>query len=345
MIKKKIKEIKIEVYGRVQGVNFRHFILKNALKLNLKGFVRNLKNGNVLILAQGKKEDLDNFLEIVQKGPFLSNVEGLSFLWKEFSEKYKDFEISTEDTFLVDQKKSFFNLGKKILGGKAGIPSHVAIIPDGNRRWAKERGLLAEDGHLKGGSYNNLKGLFSEAKNLGVKYLTFWAFSTENWKRSSEEANKIFDIILKSCKKFRKEASENKIRFRHIGRKDRLPKKLINELEKLEGETKEFKEFNVQLCLDYGGRDEIMRAVNKIIKAGVRVIKEEEITNYLDTIEIPDPDLIIRTSGENRLSGFMPYQSTYSEFYFANIYFPDFTPKKFRKVLEDYSERKRTFGK
>ena len=151
------------------------------------------------------------------------------------------------------------------------MPVHVVIIPDGNRRWARARGLKPWEGHYKSGSYDNLISLFREAKRLGVKYLSIWAFSTENWKRDKKEVDILLNLTLKRIMDFSKEIHNEKIRFRHIGRKDRIPVKLVRELEKLEKETAGYNESNVQLLLDYGGRDEIIRAVNKLIKNGKEV--------------------------------------------------------------------------
>jgi undecaprenyl diphosphate synthase len=224
------------------------------------------------------------------------------------------------------------------------IPVHIALIPDGNRRWAKLHKLEASAGHKKAGSYEHIKDLFDAARNLGVKYLSFWGFSTENWKRDEKEIDAIFELVSKAVKEWRKEAIENKIRFRHIGRKDRLPKNLIEEIDKLEKETKDNEDFNVQICLDYGGRDEIVRAVNKIIEKGEKSIDEKKFNDYLDTNGIPEPDLIIRTSGEKRTSGFMPFQSAYSEWYFADVHFPDFDACELKKAISEFGKRKRTFG-
>jgi len=225
------------------------------------------------------------------------------------------------------------------------IPVHISIIPDGNRRWAKKKGLNIFAGHKKSASFGNTISILEEAQKLGIKYMTFWAFSTENWNRSKKEIKYLFDLINQFFKKFRKYAIENKIRFRHLGRKDRLPKNVVQELVKVEKATKNFGDFNVQIALDYGGRDEIVRAVNKILRSGVSEIKEDDFVNYLDSAGIPDPDLIIRTSGEKRTSGFMPFQSSYAELYFADVHFPDFTPKELRKAVEEFSRRRRNFGK
>jgi len=224
------------------------------------------------------------------------------------------------------------------------IPIHLSIIPDGNRRWAKAKGLLASEGHRRAGSYEHIKNLFDEVKKLGIKYLSFWGFSTDNWKRDKKEIEEIFKLVLKAIGEWRKEAFENKIRFRHFGRKDRLPKNLVDEIEKLEEETKGFENFNVNLCLDYGGRDEIVRAVNKILKSGKKEINEGEFMEYLDSAGIPEPDLIVRTSGEQRTSGFMPFQAAYAELYFADVHFPDFDACELGKAVEEFAKRKRRFG-
>ncbi len=226
---------------------------------------------------------------------------------------------------------------------KDKIPQHVVVIPDGNRRWARKHKLKLWAGHEVAGTYDNLNSLFQE--RLGVKYFSIWGFSTENWERDKQEVEAIFDIIYRGLERCLQEAKKEKICFRHIGRKDRLPKKLIELLENLERETKEFREYHVLLCLDYGGRDEIIRATNKIISEKKKSVTEKEFAESLDTDGIPDPDLIIRTGGEFRLSGFMPFQSIYAELYFTKTYFPDFNAKELKKAVEEYSRRQRRFGK
>ena len=228
---------------------------------------------------------------------------------------------------------------------KKGNLFHVAIIPDGNRRWARKKGLLKTAGHEKSAEQRNVISLLNEAQNLGIKYFSIWGFSTENWKRDKHEIKKIFDILFKFLLKTRNNFHKNRIRFRHIGRKDRLPKKLLQEMSDLEEETKKYRDFNLQLFLDYGGRDEILRAVKKAIKNGDRNINEVNFSKFLDTKNIPDPDLIIRTSGEKRTSGFMPFQSVYSEIYFSKKFFPDFKKRDLRKAVLEFLKRERRFGK
>ena len=223
------------------------------------------------------------------------------------------------------------------------VPNHIGIIPEGNRRWAKKRGLVGVQGHKKAGEFDSLISLFEEARRLGVKYVSFWGFSTDNWKRGREEIDNLFEIFLKGIKRFGEYAEENKVRFRHFGRKDRFPKKVVDALNKLEEDTKKYSEYNIQLCLDYGGRDEIVRAVNKAVDSGEKV-DEESFKEYLDSVGVPDPDLIIRTSGEKRISGFMPFQAVYSELYFVKKHFPSFKPKDVREAIMEFSRRKRRFG-
>ena len=183
-----------------------------------------------------------------------------------------------------------------------------------------------------------------KARDLGIKVLSVWAFSTENWKREKQEIKTIFNLIYRLINHFSKDIYKNKIRFKHLGRKDRIPKKLVQALEKLEQESKNYSGFNVQLCLDYGGKDEIIRAVNRAIKSGKIEINEKEFHEFLDTKNIPEPDLIIRTSGEQRTSGIMPFQSSYAELYFTPVYFPDFNSQELKKAIEEFQKRQRRFG-
>lgn len=224
------------------------------------------------------------------------------------------------------------------------IPLHVSIIPDGNRRWARQRALKPWEGHSKAGTFENLNPLLVEARKRGIKYLSLWGFSTENWKREKKEVEIIMRVILKGLYEFEEHAEEEQTRFVHVGRKDRLLPKLVEQIKKLEERTKNNEGICVVLCLDYGGRDEIVRAVNSVLKEGKKSVNIEEFGSYLDTRGIPDPDLIIRTGGEMRTSGFLPFQSDYAELYFTNIYFPDFGVNDLKKALTEYAKRQRRFG-
>jgi len=337
-----MKELELILKGRVQGVNFRKEVKRFALDNGLNGFAENLEDGSVRILVQGEENKIKELVSWIKKGPGISFIEDINLNWREISENYTSFFVKKKNNYFIDKfeaVRNLFKLNKKIMR----VPVHVAIIPDGNRRWARHRGKEDSDGHKKAAEFESVFSLFREAKKLGVKYISIWGFSTENWKRNEQEKECLFNLFLRVIKEFEKEFKNEKIRFRHFGRKDRLPKDLIFEMRKLEKETEKNSEFNVSFCLDYGGRDEILRAVEKMIKTKKK-INEENLECCLDTHGIPDPDLIIRTSGEKRISGLMPFQSVYSELYFYKKYFPDFSPKDLRKAVLEFGKRKRRFG-
>ncbi len=221
------------------------------------------------------------------------------------------------------------------------IPQHIAIIPDGNRRWAKDKGLPAVEGHRK--SAQNFEDILMKAKELGIKCVSAWSFSTENWKRSEEEIGFLFDLLRSMFKRYKKRFLEEEVRFVHLGRKDRVPKDVKDIIEDLEESTKNNSKLTIALGLDYGGHDELVRAVKKLLSKGLEVT-EENIEKCLDTAGLPPLDLIIRTSGEKRLSGFMSWQNAYAELYFYDKHFPDFGPEELEKAIKDYAQRNRRFG-
>ncbi len=224
------------------------------------------------------------------------------------------------------------------------VPQHVVIIPDGNRRWAKKHGLEPIEGHKMGleAAMKVVKG----SRNLGVKVLTLWGFSTENWQRSSNEVGYLMRIYTLFFRKHLKELVKEGVRFNWIGRRDRVPKQLKDILVNLEKATSKNSKYILNICIDYGGHDEIVRAFKKILKKGIKPsqINEEIISRNLDTAGIPDPDLLIRTSGEKRTSGIMPWQTTYTEFFFSKLFFPDFSMVELKRALADYSSRQRRYG-
>lgn len=221
---------------------------------------------------------------------------------------------------------------------------HVVIVPDGNRRWAVARGLAASQGHVIALNYDKFLSIFEDCNKLGIKYMSAWGFSTENWKRSEAEKKVLFKIFSDLVDMMQRDAHKNKFRFRHFGRKDRLPKELVDKMAVLEEDTLEYDEFGFNLLLDYGGRDEILRAVNKVLKSGKNEISEEVFASYLDSAGLPDPDLIIRTGGEKRLSGLLPFQGTYAELYFMDLKFPDFGVEQLREAVDWYNGVDRRFG-
>ncbi len=343
------KSVKIIVYGRVQGVNFRNSTLTFAESLGLNGYVSNLRDGSVEIIAQGKEEAIEELIKWSQHGSLFAKVEGMSYRWIESDREYKDFSILRSGSFVEDQAKSFLHLGKRVkdrfLGfdkTKVKIPSHVVIIPNGNRTWSKLHNLKSWEGYWH--VAKRLDRLIDTAKEFDIKHLTMWGFSTENWKRSKEEIDQIVKLLNEMLDKFYPKFVAEKVRFRHLGRRDRIPTELMDKIKKVEMATKDFVERSVNLAFDYGGRDEILRAIDNIIKEGKTSISEDEFSELLDTSGLPDPDLIIRTAGEKRLSGLMPWQSVYSEFYSTNVLFPDFGPEHLREAILDFNSRKRTFG-
>lgn len=224
------------------------------------------------------------------------------------------------------------------------IPTHVVIIPDGNRRWARSKGWLSYVGHRKAAQQERVLELFFTSKKFGIKYLSVWGFSTENWERDKKEVDEIFKVVDKLLSKLENLFIKENIRFRHLGKKDRLPKDLYNRIKSLEDITKDYNALNFNLLLDYGGRVSIVEAVNKILQKGYSRITEKDLQENLETNGIPDPDLIIRTSGEKRTSGIYAFEGTYAELYFTDTLFPDFGSEEFRLALEDYSRRIRRFG-
>ena len=228
------------------------------------------------------------------------------------------------------------------------VPVHVAIILDGNGRWAKKRGLPRTMGHREG--CKAVEQTVEDAARLGIQYLTVYAFSTENWKRSAEEVGTLMQLFRYYMKRLLKIAKANNVRVRMIGERSRFDDDIIEGINRLEEETKENTRMTFTIAVNYGSRDEITRAVRRMLKdcqAGTlspEQVSEETISGYLDTKEIPDPDLLIRTSGEERLSNFLLWQLAYSEFYFTDVLWPDFNKEELEKAIEKYNSRDRRFG-
>ncbi len=222
---------------------------------------------------------------------------------------------------------------------------HLGIIIDGNRRWAKEKGLPSLEGHRQG--YEKIKEVVRWCKNKRIKIVTLYAFSTENWNRAPVEVNFLMTLLNSGLKKEIKELDKEGVKLQIIGQKERLPSELQKTIKKAEEITKNNKEMVVNLAISYGGRAEIVKAVRKIVKEGIppEEVDESKIGDYLYTGGLPDPELIIRTSGEQRLSNFLIWQAAYSELYFTKKYWPDFTEKDLDQALKNYAHRQRKFGK
>ncbi len=223
------------------------------------------------------------------------------------------------------------------------IPNHVAIIMDGNGRWAKLRGLPRVYGHREGAKA--VERAVEFANNIGIKYLTLYAFSTENWERPKEEVQAIMSLLVEYINTKLDLLKGNNIKLRFMGRRKDLPQDLLNAIEKGEKFTENCSGMNLVVALNYSGRVEIVDAVNNAIKSGKKEVSEEDFRNFLYLPDIPDPDLLIRTSGEIRVSNFLLWQIAYTEFYFTPTLWPDFDEKEFLKALYDYQSRERRFGK
>jgi len=229
------------------------------------------------------------------------------------------------------------------------IPEHVAIILDGNGRWAKKRFMPRTYGHSAGAK--NVEKICDEAHEIGIKYITVYAFSTENWKRPKDEVDTIMKLLKNYLKDYLEKVKTNNMVFRVIGDRSGLRDDLVEDIKELEKVSKKNTGLNFTIAINYGGRDEILRAVKKVVtdvegkKLDPKKLDEKHFAKYLDTKDITDPDLVIRTSGELRLSNFLLWQLAYSEFYFTDKLWPDFDKKELMKAVKKYSERDRRFGK
>lgn len=228
------------------------------------------------------------------------------------------------------------------------IPEHVAIILDGNGRWAKKKLLPRNMGHSAGAK--NVEKICEDAYKMGIKYLTVYAFSTENWNRPRDEVDALMNLLRNYLRDCIKTANKNKMKVRIIGDRSRLDKDICERIKELEKVTENNTGLNFNIALNYGSRDEITRAVRRIaddFAAGAidrESITDKLISGYLDTAGIPDPDLLIRTSGEERLSNFLMWQLAYTEFYFTDVLWPDFDEKELKKAVVRYNSRDRRYG-
>jgi len=222
------------------------------------------------------------------------------------------------------------------------LPKHIGIIMDGNGRWATKRGLHRNLGHKEG--IKAVERTIDASIKYNIKVVTFFAFSTENWKRSKQEIDGIFDLLRNYLISQKEKFLLKGVKLMSIGDIDKFPKDLVKELKDLQEKTKNNDKLIVNLAINYGGKDDIVRAVNNLIIEGKTEITKEDISNHLYTENLPDPDLVIRTSGEERISNFMIYQMAYSELYFPKVLWPDFGEKDLLKALQIYSKRERRYG-
>ena len=250
-----------------------------------------------------------------------------------FNSKKNNSENTKDDDFQLDMER---------------IPEHIGIIMDGNGRWAKAKGYPRTVGHKAG--VETIRRILKEAQRLGVKYITLYAFSTENWKRPKEEVGALMKLLVQYFRLELNELHENGVVVNTIGDISKLPKECIEEIKKAKEKTKNNTGIVMNLALNYGGRDEIVRAVKLLSKdvaegkISAEEIDEKSIENYLYTAGMPDPDMIIRPSGEQRLSNFLLWQCAYSEFWYSDINWPDFTEQDLRRAIFDFQNRDRRFG-
>lgn len=231
---------------------------------------------------------------------------------------------------------------------KENLPKHIAIIMDGNRRWARNKGLPVGLGHKEGAK--TLEKIVRHAKNIGIKYITVYAFSTENWKRSQEEVSTLMNLMLNYLESYSKRADSENIKVNILGSRQGLSEKMIDLIDKCMERTKNNTGITFNIALNYGGRDEIVRAIKSIAEKvkeneiDIEDITEQTVSDNLYTKDQPDPDLLIRTSGEIRLSNFLPWQLVYTEFVFVEKNWPDFNEKDLEEAIEIYQKRNRKFG-
>lgn len=231
---------------------------------------------------------------------------------------------------------------------EAGLPESIGIIMDGNGRWAKKNGVSRKIGHKEGA--NTLKKIVRHASDIGIKYLTVYAFSTENWSRSKEEVDDIMSLLVDYLDDFSKNFNKNDVRIKVIGRRTKLRVDLCKKIVEVEDKTKDKEGLTFVIALDYGGREELVWAIKKIasdITKGVLSvddINDKVVSDSIYTKDIPDPDMIIRTSGEKRMSNFLMWQSAYSELFFLDVLWPDFTEEDFDDAIVEYHNRNRRFG-
>ena len=237
---------------------------------------------------------------------------------------------------------------KAIQDEKLNVPKHVAIILDGNGRWAKKRKMPRNFGHIQGSK--TVEKIIEDGYNMGIEYITVYAFSTENWKRSKDEVDALMKLLAKYLIDCIERSTKNNMKVRVIGDKSGLDKKLVDRINELEETTKDATGLKFTIAINYGGRDEIRRAVKKIVEdvqnglISADDITEDMINDKLDTAGLPDPDLLIRTSGEERLSNFLPWQLAYTEFYFTDVLWPDFSKEDLLTAIRYYNGRERRFG-
>lgn len=222
------------------------------------------------------------------------------------------------------------------------LPRHIAIVMDGNGRWARSRGLPRKAGHAAGSE--NFRRIATYCKDIGIEYLTVYAFSTENWKRPKDEVDAIFDLLRKYLAESIEKMESNRVKMKFIGDLSSIPEDIARLASETERISARYEGCQVNICINYGGRDEILRAARKLAANPQETLDEAYFSSLLDTSGIPDPDIFIRPSGEYRTSNFLIWQLAYSELFFTKTLWPDFSPRELRRILNEYAGRNRRFG-
>ena len=222
------------------------------------------------------------------------------------------------------------------------LPNHICFIIDGNGRWAKQHHLPRSQGHIKGA--NKVSKIYKMVREIGIKYVSIYAFSTDNWNRPKEEVDGLMKLFKRAVKEFYDKKKYGDCRIEFLGDLSKFDADIKQSAFDIMEKTKDNTAFHINLCLNYGGREDIVQAVNKLIASGKTQVTMEDISVNLYTHNCPDPDFIVRTSGEHRLSNFMPWQSTYAELYFPKVLWPDFSKKDLIEAIREYSSRDRRFG-
>jgi undecaprenyl diphosphate synthase len=337
------------VKGRVQGVTYRKFVKELADTYGYFGYVQNQSDGSVFVLITNPDKYFEKFVERISIGSKFSIVNSIKISSDTtIQETFSNFSIIKSNNIILDQANSMKNLIKTILQ-KPEINDkpihHIAIIPDGNRRWAKAKGLPVVIGHKVSSDFAHILDFLEVGKKYNIDFVTIWAFSTENWKRPIEEVDYLMKLLIDRVVEGKEILMEKNIVFKWLGNPDKLSDEILKDIKMLEDSTKNNTGMTIQLALNYGGRDEIISAVNRTLDLGIKKVTDEEFDKILNVNNIPNPDIIVRTGGENRLSGFMLFNCGYSELFFTKTLFPDFGTLELESIIKEYYNRKRNFGK
>jgi len=336
----KIECMEIKICSSVKNTSFKKEIVHKATELGITGFISTEEEHTSFIHAEGFAQALQNLLSWVSKGAHTSNDRQLTVTWENPTKVYEKFAIAKYmiPSVNIPGSPQSTELEKETNIPKAfSPPKHVALIPRGSYIWAKLRHLDQSKGYQV--TAQALSGLIPTLQELKIKYFSVIIFSSLSWKLPTKEVRNLLDLIYRWIDSFQPILNKNKIKFTTIGRKDRLPAKLVELIKKIENNTKNNKKMNIVFAIDYSGRDEILRCINTLIDKKLPRVDEKSFSTALDTSGIPDPEIIITTAGKLSLDDFLPWQSIKSMIYSSSKYFPDFTPEDLKEILVKYFKR------